>query len=62
MNSYGAIRNMGLIYANLKGYDNVIQIDDEPGLLSQVLGKIAESLLIITHSQALVHQELLNGK
>jgi len=29
MDSYGAIRNMGLIYANMKGYDNVIQIDDD---------------------------------
>ena len=29
MNSYGAIRNMGLIFAALKGYDFVVQIDDD---------------------------------
>ena len=45
MNSYGAIRNMGLIYANLKGYDNVIQIDDDeliedPEYLTRATGNI----------------------
>ena len=29
LKSYGSIRNMGLIYAALKDYDNVIQIDDD---------------------------------
>jgi hypothetical protein len=43
MNSYGAIRNMGLLWAALKGYDAVIQIDDDeliedPKFLSRALG------------------------
>ena len=45
MNSYGGIRNMGLIYANLMGYDNVIQIDDDeiiedPEYLQKATGNI----------------------
>ncbi|NLF24858.1 MAG: hypothetical protein GX589_04275 [Deltaproteobacteria bacterium] len=45
MRSYGAIRNMGLIYANLKGYENVIQIDDDeliedPEYISKATGNI----------------------
>ena len=48
MNSYGAIRNMGLIYANLYGLDNVIQIDDDeliedPEYLTKAVSHIGES-------------------
>lgn len=49
MKSYGAIRNMGLIFAALKGYENVIQIDDDeliedPQYMEKALAPIGQKV------------------
>lgn len=51
LNSYGGVRNLGLIYATLNGFDNVVMIDDDECIDKQY------------HTSALKYMgETVNGK